>query len=263
MAEIHPNDIGLATYADVGDVENLKTSAKSVVAAINEIYSNGGGSGDLFTGEQWYVDGDNNIILGRNNIVYGNNNLIIGSDNVIVGDGHNIINCGLKLHNSVQLSAYDYNINTGKINISIYDDSQPLNVGDKVLISISSTWMTEDWFDQITTIHGPIIATVSEVNYRDNYIRVDGLEVSKEPPDAEHINHDIAYVELFVPLNDTYKKKAVSNSIIFGNNSDGNKSTSFGLAAALGNYAFAANNSKANGDVSASFNHGQIGRAHV
>ena len=28
MAEIQPNDIGLATFADVGDVANLRTNAK-------------------------------------------------------------------------------------------------------------------------------------------------------------------------------------------------------------------------------------------
>lgn len=31
MAEIHPNDIGLATFEDVGDVEKLRTEAKKVV----------------------------------------------------------------------------------------------------------------------------------------------------------------------------------------------------------------------------------------
>ena len=78
MAEIHPNDIGLATFADVGDVEKLKTSAKNVVDALNEIYQNGTQGGSF--GEQWYVDGENNVIIGENNIVYGSNNLIIGSD---------------------------------------------------------------------------------------------------------------------------------------------------------------------------------------
>ena len=89
MAEIHPNDIGLATFADVGDVERLKTSAKNVVDALNEIYQNGTQGGSF--GEQWYVDGENNVIIGENNIVYGSNNLIIGSDNIIVGDNINII----------------------------------------------------------------------------------------------------------------------------------------------------------------------------
>ena len=41
MAEIHPNDIGLATFDDVGDVRKLKKSAKSIVDALNEIYQNG------------------------------------------------------------------------------------------------------------------------------------------------------------------------------------------------------------------------------
>ena len=49
MAEIHPNDIGLATFADVGDVEKLKTSAKNLVDELNEIYQNGTqGGGSAF-----------------------------------------------------------------------------------------------------------------------------------------------------------------------------------------------------------------------
>ena len=70
MSEIHPNDIGLATFEDVGDVASLRTAAKVVVEAINELLDTkgeGGGSGLNF--EQIYVDGENNIILGRNNIV--------------------------------------------------------------------------------------------------------------------------------------------------------------------------------------------------
>ena len=47
MAEIHPNDIGLATFADVGDVEKLKTSAKNLVDALNEIYQNGTQGGNF------------------------------------------------------------------------------------------------------------------------------------------------------------------------------------------------------------------------
>ena len=89
MAEIHPNDIGLATFADVGDVEKLKTSAKNLVDALNEIYQNGTQGGNF--GEQMYVDGENNIILGENNIVCGNNNFIIGSDNIVVGDNITMI----------------------------------------------------------------------------------------------------------------------------------------------------------------------------
>ena len=103
MAEIHPNDIGLATFADVGDVEKLKTSAKNLVDALNEIYQNGTQGGGSAFGEQWYVDGENNIILGENNIVYGSNNLIIGSDNIIVGDGVNIIAAGKSIYNEAEV----------------------------------------------------------------------------------------------------------------------------------------------------------------
>ena len=102
MAEIHPNDIGLATFADVGDVEKLKTSAKNLVDALNEIYQNGTQGGNF--GEQMYVDGENNLILGENNIVYGSNNLIIGSDNIIVGDGVNIIAAGKSIYNEAEVS---------------------------------------------------------------------------------------------------------------------------------------------------------------
>ena len=90
MAEIHPNDIGLATYDEVGDVAKLRTTAKTIVTAINELYQGGGNSSGSL-GEQLYVDGEDNIIIGQNNVVYGNNNLIIGSDNIIVGNNLNIL----------------------------------------------------------------------------------------------------------------------------------------------------------------------------
>ena len=74
MPEIHPNDIGLATYDEVGNVQKLRTTAKNVVEAINELYQNGGNnSGSM--GKQFYVDGEDNIIIGTDNIVKGNGNL--------------------------------------------------------------------------------------------------------------------------------------------------------------------------------------------
>ena len=89
MAEIHPNDIGLATFEDVGDVQKLLTVAKNIVAAINELYQNSSDIGDAL-GKQIYVDGENNVIIGQNNIVHGSNNLIVGSNNVVVGDNYSI-----------------------------------------------------------------------------------------------------------------------------------------------------------------------------
>lgn len=89
MADLHPNDIGLATFEDVGDVSALQTNAKKVVDAINEIKETGSSLSSLE--DQLYVDGENNIILGKNNIVYGSNNLIIGSDNVITANNISVI----------------------------------------------------------------------------------------------------------------------------------------------------------------------------
>ena len=89
MANIHPNDIGLATYADVGNVERLRTTAKTVVEAINELYQSGGGGS--ISGDQIYVDGENNYILGKNNVVSGSNNLVIGSNNIVAGNNVNLV----------------------------------------------------------------------------------------------------------------------------------------------------------------------------
>ena len=138
MAEIHPNDIGLATFADVGDVEKLKTSAKNVVDALNEIYQNGTQGGSFV--EQWYVDGENNVIIGENNIVYGSNNLIIGSDNIIVGDNINIIASKKHRYNYLNIEFHYYDASTGKISYYTYYEEQtemPLKVGDKLVISQS------------------------------------------------------------------------------------------------------------------------------
>ena len=139
MAEIHPNDIGLATFADVGDVEKLKTSAKNLVDALNEIYQNGtqGGSGAF--GEQWYVDGENNIILGENNIVCGNNNFIIGLDNIVVGDNITMIASEKYKYGSVNIGYENFDTETGIIPYYIYSDEQTdttLKVGDKLVFSL-------------------------------------------------------------------------------------------------------------------------------
>jgi len=77
-----PNDIGLATATDVGNVANLNTQSKTVVEAINEVLQNAGSA----AADQIYVEGDGNSIAGKGNIVFGNNNKVIGSGNVIVGD---------------------------------------------------------------------------------------------------------------------------------------------------------------------------------
>ena len=145
MAEINPNDIGLATFADVGDVEKLKTSAKNVVDALNEIYQNGTQGGSF--GEQWYVDGEDNVIIGENNIVHGSNNLIIGSDNIIVGDNINIIASGKSKYASLEMGYDGFDTETGKIYYYVYSNNQtniPLKVGDKLVFSIGINWTNSD-----------------------------------------------------------------------------------------------------------------------
>jgi len=150
MAEIHPNDIGLATYEDVGDVATLKTTAKKIVDAINEMYENGGstnggssGGSASGVGEQKYVDGENNTIIGENNIVYGNNNLVVGTDNIIVGDNLVVIGAkGVQKYNLTQLNDFymgTYNSWDNSIYYSSFGDSGsslPLNPGDKVVIAL-------------------------------------------------------------------------------------------------------------------------------
>ena len=95
---IKPGDIGLALAEDLGDVSDLQTVSKVIVAAINELKENGAGgtsngdsNGSIGNFEQLYHEGENNTILGNNNAVHGNNNVILGENNIVIGDNHFII----------------------------------------------------------------------------------------------------------------------------------------------------------------------------
>ena len=88
MAEIEPNDIGLATFADVGDVANLQTNAKEIVAAINEVFACGGGSS---AGEQLFMEGEDNAVIGGGNVILGSHNRVIGKGNIVIGDNNIVI----------------------------------------------------------------------------------------------------------------------------------------------------------------------------
>ena len=253
MAEIHPNDIGLATFADVGDVEKLKTSAKNVVDALNEIYQNGTQGGSF--GEQWYVDGENNVIIGENNIVYGSNNLIIGSDNIIVGDNINIIASKKQRYNSLNIEFHYYDAGTGQISYYIYSEEQtemPLKVGDKLVISVSQTWTNSDWSDWIDVSSPQKIVEVLEVNTDSGYIRITtDIGISADPPDETHTILDYEYIGTFIPLIDEYKIVSGASSISFGGNASGTSSFVAGSGTASGSYSFAANSSNAKGNYSA------------
>ena len=160
MADIHPNDIGLATYEDVGDVAKLKTAAKVVVDAINEIYTSGGGTssgggsanGNTQGFEQIYVDGENNIIIGENNIVYGNNNLIIGSDNVINADNLNFIGNKYCRYDKSIISISTVDTQTKQLNFYLpptntNTSKSPINAGDKVVFNMTIDWVSQDYME--------------------------------------------------------------------------------------------------------------------
>ena len=286
MAEIYPNDIGLATFADVGDVEKLKTSAKNLVDALNEIYQNGTQGGGSAFGKQWYVDGENNVILGENNLVHGSNNFIIGSNNIIVGDNINIISSGISKCQSIGFGFGSYDMETGRINYQPYSDEEitmPIKAGDKVVISIGVSWADAEWNDWTEVLSPKKVVEVLEVDTENKYIRISDAGVSAEPPDEVHTEISHKYISMFIPLIDEAKIVADYSNISFGGTASGNSSfagpsgtasgassfsgnaatadgkysAAFGNAITGGMYAFAANSSLAYGDKSASVNSGQ------
>lgn len=254
MAEIHPNDIGLATYDEVGNVKKLRTAAKNVVEAINELYQNGGTIQNIM-GEQFYVDGEDNVIIGENNIVYGSGNLIIGSNNNVVAD-----NLTLIADNTTK-----YKTNDGEYSYDWFDTTEnklwfyywgegtlvlPFKVGDKVLISVVKQWTTDNWDDWVSISSGIVIADITEIDESAMYIKVDGISMSSEPPDDKHTVEDYTYTELFVPLNEEHMLKPASGSLSFGGTPNGSRSAAFGVSSSNGSYAFAAGSSSAKGNYS-------------
>lgn len=260
MAEIHPNDIGLATYADVGNVERLRTTAKTVVEAINEIYQTGGG-GSSVDGDQIYVDGENNVIVGKGNIVYGNNNLVIGSNNTVVGNNINLIG-GNKTVNKTP--ANDFYVNwfddDGKIYYDYFDEEgescpPPFEVGDKVAISATVSWADPEWTDFVNIESGLQICEITEIG--NGYCKVSGLDISLDAPDDVHTIIDYQYITTFVALNSLFSYEGVKTAILMGSESTGINSISFGYGHATGNNGFAANYATASSSSTAAFNFGK------
>ncbi len=253
MAEIHPNDIGLATFADVGDVEKLKTSAKNLVDALNEIYQNGTQGGNF--GEQMYVDGENNIILGENNIVYGSTNLIIGSDNIIVGDGVNIIAAGKSIYNEAEVSFDGYDAETRQVGYypHVDDAALPIKTGDKVAIKVNQTWVNEDWTDWLDITSPLCVAEVEETDTVNRYIKISDIGVSMSPPDETHTVLDYQGVSVCIPLVDAYKELPGKSNISFGGKALGTTSFAAGSSTASRNNSFSANSASASANGSAAF----------
>jgi len=241
MAEIHPNDIGLATFEDVGDVAKLKTAAKTVVEAVNELFQNGStNQNDL--SKQLYVDGDDNVFFGENNFVCGSGNIIIGSNNIVIADNLILIGDDVIKYKNVDSDYYHdlfdatdntlYFISRGDRTLTF-----PFDVGDKVLVNITRDWNNSMWTDVISVSTGPCIAEIVEVDGNSLCAKIEGISIPSEPPDDEHTNEDSTYAEYFIPLNEKHLLRA-GGCISFGGTPQGTKSTAFGESSSSGNYAF-------------------------
>lgn len=282
MAEIQPNDIGLATFADVGDVANLQTNAKEIVAAINEVYASGNGS----SGEQLYMEGEDNAVIGGGNIIFGNHNRIFGKGNVVIGDNHLVIGSNKTIMESMGDVSFEWvDTSSKRVYFYIYSDSGDnvnfnIQVGDRVIVSIYQVWCDSNWNDYVSFETGKFLTTVTEVNMSSGYIAIADMPVSNQPPDDVHIVLDYIYTSSFIILSNEYKKNG-NGSVTMGSSSTGtgsfsanygNASGSSSVALNYGNakgsysiacnnstatglYSLAANNSSANQQYSSAFNY--------
>lgn len=258
MAEIHPNDIGLATFADVGDVSGLKTKAKTLVGAVNELCGEEYGANKIM-GVQLYIDGEDNVIIGENNIVYGSNNLVIGSNNIINGSGHNLIQSNKSIFAPLDVSLDSVDLDTGRIYYYLYSGGQalPFAAGDKVVMTISVNWAAADYSDYLSVETERKIYEIQEINTSGKYITFTDFE-APEPPDDTHTNLDYAYVSIFIPLNEACRLSNVSGgAICMGNSATGANSMSANYGKASGSGSFAANNGTASSSYSAAVNSGK------
>lgn len=253
MADLHPNDIGLATFEDVGDVANLRTSAKKIVDAINEVYQNGSPASSL--GTQWYVDGENNFILGENNIVYGSNNLIIGSDNIVAANNINVIGSTKQVYYCpTDLYTNHFDPSTGTLYISFIDDPS-FSIGDKVIFSISISWVSSDWSSYHYVNTEKQIVEIKAYNATNKSLQFNNFEYDTSPPDTEHTILDYVSVTTFIPLTGTFLLNAAnkSNILLMGNSASGGSSCSVNYGYAEGTGSFAANTGRSKGNYSAAF----------
>jgi len=261
MAEIHPNDIGLATYDEVGDVAKLRTTAKTIVTAINELYQNGGSIQNIM-GKQMYVDGSDNVIIGENNVVYGNNNLIIGSDNCIVGSNLAIITDNISKSKTLDFELYFPYFDTSN-NILYYyyyfydeeptDFSLPFKVGDKIVINLCKMWANDNWDDYVSVYSGLTIGEITEIDESSECMKISGVEISSEPPDNNHTVEDYTYLHTCIPLNEHYLLDNTDGGLCLGGAAFGTNSISVNSGNAKGGYSFAANSASASGSYSSAF----------
>ena len=162
MAEIQPNDIGLATFNDVGDVTNLKTNAKEVVAAINELFAN---SRETASYEQLFVEGEDNKIFGSGNVIFGNGNRVFGEGNIIVGDNHIVIGSNKRIAGGMEGLYFDW-VEAPSKRIYFFLDGTDFHLqeGDRVVLEIYQSWSDANWETWVDVRTGLFIASVTEVN---------------------------------------------------------------------------------------------------
>ena len=257
MADIHPNDIGLATYADVGDVKKLRTVAKTIVEALNEVYETGTVGKEGISWKQVYVDGENNVIIGKNNMVYGHNNFIVGSNNIVLGDNHTLFKSSHIIAKSTNISIDSFDINTKRI-IFYANPNEifPYSVGDKVVFKANNVWSTSDWSDYLEAEIKTQVVEISDINISESYLELADLEVSNEPPDEIHTVFVLTSIYGFYVLNDNCKNNSDDGCITMGYISTGKNSMSVNNGRAKEELSFAANNSFANGKYTAALNNG-------
>jgi hypothetical protein len=200
MAEIQPNDIGLATFADVGDVANLRTNAKEVVAAINEVLANSQGT---ISGEQLYMEGEDNTVIGSGNIIFGNGNRVFGTGNVIVGDNHLVIGSNKTIAEGMGEVYFDWvDTSSKRIYFYIYDDDVNfhLKVGDRIVLNIYQSWCDPNWENWVEVNSGRFLTTVTEINMNNGYIVINDMPLSNNPPDDFHTVLEYSYISDFYIL---------------------------------------------------------------
>jgi len=257
MAEIKPSDIGLATYEDVGEVKKLRTAAKNIVGAINELYQSGGSITNVL-GEQLYIDGEDNVVIGENNVVYGKGNLVIGSNNIIVGENLAFVTDGIvKDHIPYDELSYDwFDVYSNTMWYYYWGEEEfvpPFKVGDKVAIEVCRNWTTENWDDYVSVYSGLQICEIIGIDESSGWFTIDGFSMQTEPPDDIHIMEDYSYPAAFVVLNDEHKLVGTSGCISFGGTATGGKAMAAGAGRADGNYSFAACSATATGAYAAAF----------
>jgi len=246
MATIQPTDIGLATYNDVGDVNNLQTTARTVVGAVNEILNGGN------MGTQKYVQGTNNKALGENNVIVGNNNIVYGDNNLVIGNN-------IRLFGSYKTVYVGHNISvdaTTQSNFYYSGSTAPFSVGDKIAVSVDTEWRSSSERDYVSVTYYNEVCTVTSINTTAHTFEVDNFPVSFDPPDEIHTTLSSLYTIYVVGLNSDYSVEGADSAFIFGEAASTYGAFSINSGTAKGRYSFAANYGNSVNQYSTALNNG-------